>query len=585
MDLSIFSTQIAHGVGKQTALSGSKTGVTAGVGGNADFWQVLFGNLLDPEAETNNNQNLSAEELKTKIKEKISESSLESIGNNFGKAIKGNKIDISLLKSILSSIDSPEGEVSKELGDLKIERLVDILGTFTNGVPQEDVHSYDTKKEEQNALSLSLLTSNLNPSDISKITERIEKVEAKLGRPLTIDDIVSGVGNIIPAPGDDNHEFSKSDFLGVLLRPVETEDQVVTLSKAEKVINNNDLLVDEAGNDINIELVNESDVSINEIVHLIQQGVSPDEIAQKLNELTVGENGKEQNLVNFPVNKISNPALQALRPDLPAQSMAPIKNPQLSTPLTQADGEILSEDALLEGENFIANLKKGNLQNGIVEGKVRNIGMATTAPLPQITPVQLHNMAFANVESDFFTQGFLSEDGFEYNLQTGTPFSSTMQAAHMTSMTSQAGQAHPATNMVAAHMTKAARNGDAQITLQLDPPELGRVEVRLEFGNDNSVKANLVVEKPETYMMLQRDNAALEKALQNAGLDTDSGSLNYEMASNDYFSNDRHDGRGNGQQTSSGSQSDNENDMETIESTMTWRVDPETGHMRYNILA
>lgn len=577
MDLSIFSTQIAHGSGKQTALSGATTGVTAGVGSNVDFWQVLFGNLLGPEAEANSNKNLSPEELKSKIQEKISESSLEDIGKNVGDVLKGDKIDISLLKSILASIDTPEGEIDKQLGELKIERLVDILGTFTNGVPQEDVHSYDSQKEN-NEISLTLITSNFNPADLSKISERIEKVEAKLGRPLTVEDIVAGVGNIIPAPGDDDHEFSTSDFLGVLLKPVSQDDQVVTaqlktLSKDEKFKVENESFV-------NIDTSTDGDINIQEIVNLVQQGVSPDEIAQMLNEVNVGNTPEKQNLVNFPINTPANPAV-----DVPPQAAIQSKPPQLNTLLPLTEGDVIPEEVLVESENFVAGLKKVNLKGGIVEGQVKNIGMATTAPLPKVSPIALGQMAFANIESDFFTQGFLSEDGFEYNLQTGTPFSSTMQAAHMTSMTAQAGQAHPATSMVAAHMTKAARNGDAQITLQLDPPELGRVEVRLEFGSDKSVKANLVVEKPETYMMLQRDNAALEKALQNAGLDTDSGSLNYEMASDDYFSNDRHDGRGNGEQAGSGSLEENENDMEIIESTMTWHVDPETGHMRYNILA
>ena len=174
------------------------------------------------------------------------------------------------------------------------------------------------------------------------------------------------------------------------------------------------------------------------------------------------------------------------------------------------------------------------------------------------------------------------------DIQSGTPFNNVMQAVnHVTAMNSQSGQTHHATNMVSAQMNKAAQNSDTQkITLQLDPPELGRVEIRLEFGSDKSVKAHLVVEKPETLLMLQRDMNALEKALQDAGLETDSGSLNYEMASEDHnFNSNREGNSQNGGTGSSSAENGEELDEDLIQSTMTWDVDPETGHVHYSLLA
>ena len=90
-----------------------------------------------------------------------------------------------------------------------------------------------------------------------------------------------------------------------------------------------------------------------------------------------------------------------------------------------------------------------------------------------------------------------------FDIQTGMPLNSSMQAAAMVTSSTQAGQPHAATQMVAAQISKAAQSGDTkQITLRLDPPDLGRVEVRLEFGEERTVKAHLIVEKPETYLML-----------------------------------------------------------------------------------
>ena len=178
-------------------------------------------------------------------------------------------------------------------------------------------------------------------------------------------------------------------------------------------------------------------------------------------------------------------------------------------------------------------------------------------------------------------------DALGFDIQTGAPFNSTMQAAHAISLTPQAGQTHPATQTVAAHLTKSAAKGDgSKMTIHLDPPELGRVEVRLEFGKEKSVKAHLIVEKPETFLMLQRDAAALERALQNAGLETDSGSLEYQMASDDYAFNTGSDNNGQGGSNGgSGGNAGTEEDGTIIETTMTWQVDAETGHVRYNILA
>lgn len=93
----------------------------------------------------------------------------------------------------------------------------------------------------------------------------------------------------------------------------------------------------------------------------------------------------------------------------------------------------------------------------------------------------------------------------------------------------QAG-AHAATQILAITMQKAAEGGQSRsFTLQMDPPELGRVEVQMRFGKDKTLKAVLLVEKPETYLLLQRDAQVLERSLQGTGLDT-GGGLEFSLA-------------------------------------------------------
>ena len=64
--------------------------------------------------------------------------------------------------------------------------------------------------------------------------------------------------------------------------------------------------------------------------------------------------------------------------------------------------------------------------------------------------------------------------------------------------------------------------------MRLDPPELGRIDVKLDIDKSGHINARLVVDKSETLDLMQRDQRALERALQQAGLD--SGKTNLEFS-------------------------------------------------------
>lgn len=82
---------------------------------------------------------------------------------------------------------------------------------------------------------------------------------------------------------------------------------------------------------------------------------------------------------------------------------------------------------------------------------------------------------------------------------------------------------------VSVHITKAVADGADRINIQLKPPSLGRIEVQLEVAKDGRVVANVTVDNRDTYEMLRGDARGLERALQDAGLNTDSGSLNFNL--------------------------------------------------------
>lgn len=107
----------------------------------------------------------------------------------------------------------------------------------------------------------------------------------------------------------------------------------------------------------------------------------------------------------------------------------------------------------------------------------------------------------------------------------------------------------PSTQMIALQIQ---RNAQAQIDtfrMQLQPAELGRLEVRLKFGHDGSLKAHLVADKADTLMLLQKDQAQLQRILQQAGLNVDDGALSFDLRQQ----NQQDTGRSyNGQGQSSG---------------------------------
>ena len=82
---------------------------------------------------------------------------------------------------------------------------------------------------------------------------------------------------------------------------------------------------------------------------------------------------------------------------------------------------------------------------------------------------------------------------------------------------------------LAIHITRAVQDGVHRVGLRLHPAELGRVNVELEIAADGRVQAMVTAEKQDTLDMLQRDSRLLEKALQDAGLKTNSDSLTFNL--------------------------------------------------------
>lgn len=82
---------------------------------------------------------------------------------------------------------------------------------------------------------------------------------------------------------------------------------------------------------------------------------------------------------------------------------------------------------------------------------------------------------------------------------------------------------------VAIEITGKALAGKNRFEIRLDPPELGRIDVRLDVDHDGNVTSRLTVDRPDTLDLLRRDAAALERALQDAGLKTANNGLQFSL--------------------------------------------------------
>ena len=623
VDLNLFATQLVQGGtkgGSGAALfSGLQLGQTIGAGNAAS------GDAADKFIDSIIKGLIAEDTLKTAANRKENQTisgeiALDQDATIADRKVKSETIDLALLQLGLLGQD-PNKSLEDKISELAIENVAKRLDNrtaslekfvqlLTSGLPRGDYSEQSTRqlidnlqkrleKLEAKLDSLRagdinspdspfhvLIATGLNPNQLTDITNRIEEVENKLGRELTLEDIIAGVGSIIPPQksnnDEDNNNNDTSEFGAfeayALIRDI--------------IIGGNT----QAG-DITDQATQTSETTPEDAVEFAEQ-------IALLAKAAVATNNNKTNTVASGSTTHNNTPSNENKPDAPklpeqaslhavlahtlhAQHTAQVDKGEsfsasFTVPGTRAKGEALGLS--LNAKANIAS-SSGNATKGNIQAQANLQKNMATAIQTQGTPSNLS--AGTDITGDM-NLGLTGMELAGFDIETGLPFSQIAQAAHLTTLsTGHAGHPHPATKMVSAHITKAAKAGDNQsITLQLDPPDLGRVEVKLEFGHDKAVKAHLVVEKPETLMLLQRDANALERALQDSGLEADQNSLSFEMAEEgkDFFAGkDSQNSNSHGSNTEKDGEEDETGTI--IETSMTWNVDPATGHVRYSILA
>lgn len=75
--------------------------------------------------------------------------------------------------------------------------------------------------------------------------------------------------------------------------------------------------------------------------------------------------------------------------------------------------------------------------------------------------------------------------------------------------------------------------GREEVLIRLDPAELGRIEVRLSFDREGSLRAVMAADSPAALDMLRREAGDLSRALADAGVRADPQSFRFDSRSGD----------------------------------------------------
>jgi flagellar hook-length control protein FliK len=95
-----------------------------------------------------------------------------------------------------------------------------------------------------------------------------------------------------------------------------------------------------------------------------------------------------------------------------------------------------------------------------------------------------------------------------------------------------------------------AQAGSNQFDIRLDPPELGRIDVRLAVDHNGQVTTHMTAERADTLDLLQSQQPQLERALEQAGLKTAENGLQFTLRDQSFAGQNN----GSGSQTSGAAQ-------------------------------
>jgi flagellar hook-length control protein FliK len=177
---------------------------------------------------------------------------------------------------------------------------------------------------------------------------------------------------------------------------------------------------------------------------------------------------------------------------------------------------------------------KPETPNAAVEATTADAGAASSPPIA------------VRERSGSGNAGHALTDSPDAGTQTNGAFQPQPNPAATTAATGAALTVTAATNGpvplsgLALEIAASVRGGKSRFEIRLDPADLGRIDVRIDIDRNGQVTSHLTVERPETLSMLRQDAPQLQRALDEAGLKTGDGGLQFSLR--DQSSSGQNDG-------------------------------------------
>ncbi|NBX03574.1 MAG: flagellar hook-length control protein FliK [Alphaproteobacteria bacterium] len=208
----------------------------------------------------------------------------------------------------------------------------------------------------------------------------------------------------------------------------------------------------------------------------------------------------------------------------------------------QANAPIAAKDVVLAFKNVIQPETKISASNEDALPVVA-AAVATPALNPIVTPQAtiLNGLPVAAIQGN--TNNSANDSGSGNNQGQGastgnaTPLASQLSAPDAAAKSDFAKALDrarlPVLDQVVFNIKKATADGSSKISIQLDPMELGKLEIKLHVGGDGKTAVVVTADNKNTLDLLQRDAQGLMRALNDAGLQADSGSLSFNLRGGD----------------------------------------------------
>jgi flagellar hook-length control protein FliK len=217
------------------------------------------------------------------------------------------------------------------------------------------------------------------------------------------------------------------------------------------------------------------------------------------------------------------PAIAAQAPPVaaPASAQAAAEAPHqvraaaLTAPVLPTREATVARTVKPAPAEFSTEAARGEAKSANVRGAAKSTGVIAPAPAAVRDVAQL-------AQASSYDAATLAQQA------PATPLTSAPHAQHAITA-EHAARAAPAAAQVAREIFRRFDGESTRFELRLDPPELGRIEVRLEVTRDHRVTAVIAADTPQALSELARHARDLEQTLQSAGLELGENGLSFDL--------------------------------------------------------